>query len=143
MDLLIKCEKKGMVHCTLNAQKPEFICNCDKEHCGFLKSMTKFHRLGGFDLSNFRAKIEESIKCNECYRCVDLCPTHAIYPSIEAGGKFVPELNLDLCIGCGVCSSNCSVNRILLEKVENKIPEPSMIDAYKRYGMERTKNQMT
>ena len=143
LDLLIKCEKKGMVHCTLNAQKPEFICNCDKEHCGFLKSMTKFHRLDGFALSNFRAKIEESIKCNECYRCVDLCPTHAIYPSIEAGGKFVPELNLDLCIGCGVCSSNCSVNRILLEKVENKIPEPSMIDAYKRYGMERTKNQMT
>ncbi|MCK4382402.1 MAG: 4Fe-4S dicluster domain-containing protein [Candidatus Lokiarchaeota archaeon] len=143
LDLLIKCEKKGMVHCTLNAQKPDFLCNCDKEHCGILKSAIKFHRLGGLALSNFRAKIEESIKCNECYRCVDICPTHAIYPSIEEGGKFIPELNLDLCIGCGVCSSNCSVNRILLEKVENKIPEPSMIDAYKRYGMERTKNQMT
>ena len=143
LDLLIKCEKKGLVHSTLNAQKPEFLCNCDKEHCGILKSMTKFHRLGGFALSNFRASIDESISCNECYRCVDLCPTHAIYSSIKAGGKFAPELNLDLCIGCGVCSSNCSVNRILLEKVENKIPETSMPDAYRRYGMERTKNQMT
>jgi Pyruvate/2-oxoacid:ferredoxin oxidoreductase delta subunit len=142
LDLLIKCEKKGLVHCTLNAQKPEFICNCDKEHCGLLKSMTKFHRLGGFALSNYRAKIDESIKCNECYSCVDKCPTHAIYSSIEEGGKFVPELNLDLCIGCGVCSSNCSVNRILLEKVENKIPEASMADAYKRYGMERIKNRL-
>ncbi|NHJ22135.1 MAG: hypothetical protein EAX91_14410 [Candidatus Lokiarchaeota archaeon] len=131
-----------MVHCTLNAQKPEFLCNCDNEHCGILKSMTKFHRMGGFALSNFRAKIEESILCKECYRCIDLCPTHALYPSIEEGGKFIPELDLDLCIGCGVCSSNCSAKRILLEKVENKIPELSMEDAYKRYGMERTKNQI-
>ena len=142
LDLLIKCEKKGLVHSTLNSQKPEFICNCDKEHCGILKSMTKFHRIGGFALSNFRAKIDESIKCNECYRCVDICPTHAIYSSIEEGGKFVPELKLDLCIGCGVCSSNCSVNRILLEKVENKVPEVSMPDAYRRYGMERIKNRL-
>ncbi len=142
LDLLIKCEKKGLVHNTLNAQRPEFICNCDKEHCNMLKSITKFHRMDGIAFSNFRAKIEESIKCNECYRCVDICPTHAIYPSIEEGGKFVPELKTDLCIGCGVCSSNCSVNRILLEKVENKIPEASMADAYQRYGMERIKNRM-
>lgn len=142
LELLIKCEKKGMVHCTLNAQKPEFLCNCDNEHCGILKCMTKFHRMGGFALSNFRAKIDESIPCNECYRCVDVCPTHALYPSIEEEGKFIPGLNLDLCIGCGVCSSNCANKRILLEKVENKVPELSMEDAYKRYGMERTKNQM-
>jgi len=142
LDLLIKCEKKGLVHCTLNAQVPNFICNCDKEHCGILKSITKFHRMGGLALSNFRAKIDESIECAECYRCVDLCPTHAIYPSIEEEGKFNVELKNDLCIGCGVCSSNCSTKRLLLEKVENKMPELSMEDAYKRYGMERFKNKL-
>ena len=142
LDLLIKCEKKGLVHCTLNAQVPNFICNCDKEHCVILKSITKFHRMGGLALSNFRAKIDESIECAECYRCVDLCPTHAIYPSIEEEGKFNVELKNDLCIGCGVCSSNCSTKRLLLEKVENKMPELSMEDAYKRYGMERFKNKL-
>jgi len=142
LDLLIKCEKKGMVHCTLNAQVPNFICNCDKQHCGILKGMTKFHRMGGLALSNFRAKIDESIECSECYRCVDLCPTHAIFPSIEEGGKFNLELKEDFCIGCGVCSSNCSTNRLFLEKVENKIPEFNLEDAYRRYGEERYKNKL-
>ena len=142
LDLLIKCEKQGLVHCTLNAQKPEFICNCDKEHCAIIKGLTKFHRLGGFALSNFRAKIDESKECNECYRCVDLCPTHAVYPSIEEGGKFVSELKKDLCIGCGVCSTNCSTKRLILEKVENKIPESSMQDAYQKFGKERFKNKL-
>ena len=140
--LLIKCEQQGLVHSTLNAQKPDFICNCDKNHCGILKSMTKFHRAGIFAFSNFRIKIDDSIQCNECYRCVDLCPTHAIYPSIEEGGKYIPELKRDLCIGCGVCSTNCSVKRLVLEKVENKIPVPSMRDAYNKYGQERYQNKL-
>lgn len=142
LELLIKCAKNGLVHTTLNAQTAEFLCNCDKEHCSLLKSMTKFHRFGGVALSNFRAKIDESIKCNECYRCIDICPTHAIYPSIEEKGQFIPELNIDLCIGCGVCSSNCPTKRIILEKVENKIPVPTLPDAYRKFGKERTKNKL-
>ncbi|MBA7605752.1 hypothetical protein ES703_12887 [subsurface metagenome] len=124
LELLIKCEKNGLVHCTLNAQKPDF-----KEG-------------GGLALSNFRAKIDESIECAECYRCVDLCPTHAIFPSIEEGGKFNLELKNDLCIGCGVCSSNCSTKRLIMEKVENKIPVESMPEAYQKYGEERYKNKL-
>ena len=142
LELLIKCEKNGLVHNTLNAQKPDFICNCDKEHCGILKSITKFHRMGGLALSNFRAKIDESIECAECYRCVDLCPTHAIFPLIGEGGKFNLELKDDLCIGCGVCSSNCSTKRLIMEKVENKIPVESMPDAYRKYGEERFMNKL-
>ncbi|TKJ22100.1 MAG: hypothetical protein CEE43_07745 [Promethearchaeota archaeon Loki_b32] len=142
LELLITCEKNGLVHCTLNAQKPDFICNCDKEHCGILKMLTKFHRMGGLALSNFRAKIDQSIECAECYRCVDLCPTHAIFPSIEEGGKFNLELKNDLCIGCGVCSTNCSSKRLILEKVENKIPVESIPEAYQKYGEERYKNKL-
>ncbi|MFX0140510.1 MAG: 4Fe-4S dicluster domain-containing protein [Candidatus Hodarchaeota archaeon] len=146
LDLLVKCERNGLVHCTLNAQKPNFICNCDKEFCGMLKPLSKFHRFDSpvFDnfRSNFLLKIDESIECNECYRCVDLCPTHAIYPSIEDGGKFNLELNRDLCIGCGICSSNCSAKRLFLEKVENKIPVETMREAYRKYAKERFKNKL-
>lgn len=142
LELLIKCERNGLVHCTLNAQKPDFICNCDKEHCGMLKRMTKFHRFGVPSYSNFRARIDETIECNECYRCVDLCPTHAIYPSIEEEGKFNLELKEDFCIGCGVCSTNCSTKRLVLEKVENKIPVESMPSAYRKYGEERFMNKL-
>ncbi|MFX1353353.1 MAG: 4Fe-4S dicluster domain-containing protein [Promethearchaeota archaeon] len=145
LELLIKCERHGLVHCTLNAQQPDFICNCDKEHCGILKSITKFHRFGlpiSNAFSNFRAAIDESIECKECYRCVDLCPTHALFPSIEEGGKFNLELKKELCIGCGICSTNCSSKRLILEKVENKIPVTSMPEAYRKYGRERFKNKM-
>jgi Pyruvate/2-oxoacid:ferredoxin oxidoreductase delta subunit len=142
LDILIDCEKKGLVHCTLNAQTPDFICNCDKEHCGILKGITKFHRMEGLAFSNFRIRIDESIDCTECYRCVDLCPTHAIFPSIEEGGKFNLELEGDLCIGCGVCSTNCSSKRLILKKVENKIPVESMPNAYRKYGEERFMNKL-
>ena len=141
LDLLIKCEKRGLVHMTMNAEAPEFICNCDKEHCGILKTITKFHRMGTFDFSNFRIKQDTSKECKECYRCVDLCPTHAIYPSIEDEGKFTISIKEDLCIGCGVCATNCSSKHLYLEKVSNRIPEPSIDKAYSRYGRERTKNK--
>jgi NAD-dependent dihydropyrimidine dehydrogenase PreA subunit len=143
LELLIKCERDGLVHCTLNAQKPDFICNCDKEHCGMLKLMTKFHRFNVPSFySNFRIKIDESIDCKECYRCVDLCPTHALYPSIEERGKFNLELREDFCIGCGVCSTNCPTKRLILEKVENKIPVETMPEAYRKYGEERFMNKL-
>lgn len=145
LELLIKCERNGLVHCTLNAQQPDFICNCDKEHCGILKTLTKFHRFGfpiSNAFSNFRATIDESKQCNECYRCVDLCPTHAIFPSIEEGGKFNIELKKEFCIGCGICSTNCSSKRLILEKVENKIPVKSLPEAYQKYGEQRFKNKL-
>ena len=110
-----------------------------------VKQLTKFHRFGfpfSNAFSNFRVKIDESIACTECYRCVDLCPTHAIYPSIEEVGKFNLELKTELCIGCGVCSTNCPSKRIILEKVENKIPVESMPDAYRKYGRERFMNKL-
>jgi len=52
------------------------------------------------------------------------------------------QLKNDLCIGCGVCSSNCSTKRLILEKVENKIPVESMPEAYQKYGEERYKNKL-
>ncbi|MFX0070512.1 MAG: ATP-binding protein [Candidatus Hermodarchaeota archaeon] len=140
--LLKKCEKAGMVHMTLNAKKPDFICNCCSDCCGILRPLTEFHQPGMFAISNFKPIIDEKIDCTECFICVDKCPTHAVIPWNE-NDKWTIEIDDKLCIGCGICSSNCPTKRIFLKKIKNETPEDTMQDAYMRYGKERYKNIMS
>ena len=137
LNLLKDCEKKGLVHTALNGQETNFICNCCSDCCGILRSLTQFHRSGMFATSNFRAVVDNSIECKKCYRCFDICPTHAIltWPNEQENLEF--EINHDLCIGCGLCSSNCPTKHLKLKKVSQEIPEKGMPEAYKRYTKER------
>ncbi|MHA1412969.1 MAG: 4Fe-4S binding protein [Promethearchaeota archaeon] len=137
LSLLKECEKNGLVHMTLNAQIPNFICNCCNDCCGILKSITKFHRSGMFAKSNFEPYYSEEIKCNQCFACFDNCPTKAILPIIEPGKETIFEIDKDLCIGCGICSSKCPTKKIKLRKVRNHVPEKTTPDAYARYAEER------
>ncbi|MHA1297801.1 MAG: 4Fe-4S dicluster domain-containing protein, partial [Promethearchaeota archaeon] len=122
---------------TLNAQIPNFICNCCNDCCGILKSITKFHRSGMFAKSNFEPYYSEEIKCNQCFACFDNCPTKAILPIIEPGKETIFKIDKDLCIGCGICSSKCPTKKIKLRKVRNHVPEKTTPDAYARYAEER------
>ena len=38
------------------------------------------------------------------------------------------NIRLNLCIGCGVCASNCQSNAITLEKVRNVIPFKNQVE---------------
>ena len=138
LDLLRKCEKEGLVHLSLNAQNINFICNCCKDCCGILRPLTEFHRPGMFATSNFRATIDRSKDCKECFQCFEKCPTHAIL-SIPNQGDGNPDFEIDekLCIGCGLCSSNCPTKHFKLVKVKSDIPELGMPETYKRYARER------
>jgi len=49
--------------------------------------------------------IIECIQEIPCNPCVDSCPQKAI--TIEGSINNVPEVNFDLCNGCGICISNC------------------------------------
>ncbi len=137
LELLKDCEKKGLVHTALNGQDTNFICNCCSDCCGILRALTTFHRPGMFATSNFRAVIDENVECKKCYRCFDVCPTHAIltWPNKEDTLNF--EINKDLCIGCGLCASNCPTNYLKIEKVSQEVPEKGMPEVYQRYAKER------
>lgn len=138
LELLKKCERQGLVHMSLNSQRPDFICNCCNDCCGILTSLTKYHRPGIFATSNFKPFIDELVECIECNRCIDICPTHAISSWFENDHMTI-EIAENLCIGCGLCASNCTTKRLKLKKIKNEIPEETLPDAYKRYARERTR----
>ena len=45
-------------------------------------------------------------KKTECGACSEHCPTKAVH-MIKSEGHFVPEVNEELCIGCGSCEHPC------------------------------------
>ncbi|MBT3287253.1 MAG: 4Fe-4S binding protein [Victivallales bacterium] len=42
----------------------------------------------------------------ECGACVEVCPTHAVYPE-DRDGILYPVTDGDLCVGCGACENVC------------------------------------
>ncbi|MHC1590499.1 MAG: 4Fe-4S dicluster domain-containing protein [Candidatus Helarchaeales archaeon] len=139
LEILKKCEKKGLVHCTSNAQEMNFICNCCSCHCGILRGYTEMHNPRAFMKSNYIATFNEN-ECKECYRCVEICPTKAIHHYMARKNEKKEErweVNPERCIGCGVCASNCPANKIDLKKVRNEIPEETLAECYMRMERER------
>ena len=48
--------------------------------------------------------------CNyECTVCSEHCPTQAVHMVPYEGTLTIPQVNPDLCIGCGGCESICPV----------------------------------
>ena len=138
LEMLKKLEKRGLVHCTSNAQEMNFICNCCSCCCGILQGAIEMRNPRAFMKSNYLAQYNEN-ECKECYKCVKICPTKAIYHFMARGDKHPArwKINPERCIGCGVCASACPANKIDLIKVRNEIPEESVAEGYMRTERER------
>jgi NAD-dependent dihydropyrimidine dehydrogenase PreA subunit len=63
---------------------------------------------------------DENDTCNKPFEtCIENCPTSAL----AMGDENIPIVNLDLCIGCGVCATGCPEEAIdLVERQEIQIP---------------------
>jgi formate hydrogenlyase subunit 6/NADH:ubiquinone oxidoreductase subunit I len=46
------------------------------------------------------------LKNEDCGACVEACPTHAVYAVVRNNVHY-PEINNELCIGCGACENMC------------------------------------
>ncbi len=121
LEILEKCEKAGLVHVANNqSDKHTFICNCCPDCCGFLHLYNKYKFLkGAVRKSNFLPKVENSL-CVKCKKCVEMCPADAVF--IKYGNKEDLSdaeviIREEICLGCGVCASNCSKKAITLVKV--------------------------
>jgi Pyruvate/2-oxoacid:ferredoxin oxidoreductase delta subunit len=125
MEVMKKAEKEGLVHQTFNTQDTAmFMCNCCSCCCGFLKSVKEYSNYGSITKSNFQPIIHTE-SCTLCEDCMQICPMEAIYhhwPHNEDLSDDMMRIRYDLCIGCGLCASNCPSKAISLEKVRNVVP---------------------
>lgn len=92
-----------------------------------------------FAKSNFRATLDPENECQECLQCFDIYPTKAIltWPDDMKERNRNFDIYKDPYKGCGLCSTICPTNHIILEKVQDEILEKRMPETYKRYAKER------
>ncbi len=125
MELLERAEKEGLVHQTTNIQDSAlFLCNCCSCCCPALISFKQLGETGASARSNFEPRVDRD-ECALCDECVQICAMEAIYhhyPHREDGSDEYIVINNKLCLGCGVCASNCPSEAIALEKVREVNP---------------------
>ncbi|MFO7783685.1 MAG: 4Fe-4S binding protein [Desulfatiglandales bacterium] len=125
-EILEKSEEAGLVHCTVNRQDIDWLCNCCSCHCVLLKTALAAPRPGLFINSGFQPRVDAEL-CTACGTCVDRCPTSAL--ALEEDET--PALDLDRCIGCGVCATGCPEEAIILEERPGSAPPPADRKAYR------------
>jgi Pyruvate/2-oxoacid:ferredoxin oxidoreductase delta subunit len=109
LEILIKSEEAGLVHCSTNRQEIDFICNCCGCHCMILQTALAQPKPGVSLNSGFNPVWDAEL-CTACETCIDRCPTR----TIAMGDEDVPYANMDLCVGCGVCATGCPEDAIEL-----------------------------
>ena len=106
--LIKECEKKGLVHVTMNkSHVGHFICNCCECCCQTLPLIIS-ERLNLTAPSRFCATVDGDA-CSGCGTCFDRCKFKAITLVDD-----MATVNEELCLGCGLCHITCPENAITL-----------------------------
>jgi len=110
LGILDKAEEAGLVTQPANAQKPSAICNCCGDCCAVLQALNRHPRPAEQVVSNYFAAVDPEL-CTACETCLDRCQMAAI----TINDDDVAEINLDRCIGCGLCVTTCPEEALCLE----------------------------
>jgi len=144
-EILRQCAEVGLVHAVSNQQEGiDTICNCCQCCCIFLEAFHKLKHSMSLSPSSYQVRNNPET-CIGCGLCVKRCPMEAMQleDSPETKGRItkmaaknknggvelknktgkVSAVNLDLCIGCGVCAYKCPTQSLMLEQCE-VIQEP-------------------
>jgi electron transport complex protein RnfB len=108
MELLAKADAANLVLQPTNSRDISAICCCCGCCCGVLRGLKSHPRPSEIVVNSFIARLEPGI-CEGCWTCLDRCQMEAL----AAEGDHV-ALNLDRCIGCGLCVSTCPSGALTL-----------------------------
>jgi ferredoxin len=85
------------------------ICNCCSCCCAAINAQR--HGTPVLASSGYVAEIDQT-SCKQCGKCEKVCPFAAISKNESV------RVNMDLCMGCGICTNHCTVDAIHLVRAE-------------------------
>lgn len=119
MNIIDDCKAHNMVQCADNVQRePWYMCNCCRCCCSLFKALRTYDVQTTVVSSGFIAEID-SEACDNCGRCVEVCPVGAI----ERGQSFA-TVDQGKCLGCGVCAARCPGRAIELARRPRRVYTP-------------------
>jgi Pyruvate/2-oxoacid:ferredoxin oxidoreductase delta subunit len=114
IDYLDEMVELGMVSHTSNTRVGDrLICLCCECCCSQLRGRTRWDNPDALSPSNFAPRAGED--CIGCEACADRCLLDALALDDETGRI---EVDLDKCLGCGVCTLACPQETLKLHRVE-------------------------
>jgi Pyruvate/2-oxoacid:ferredoxin oxidoreductase delta subunit len=111
-EILDACEEANLIHTSANTQDIGSICNCCMCHCGRLNYTMEQGKHTISQVSSFQPRITSEI-CSLCKSnriCIERCPTNALSQDDSS-----VVVDIDLCIGCGLCVKGCKDKAIVME----------------------------
>jgi len=124
--ILADARDAGLVTQPATSQNPSGMCNCCGDCCALLSTLKKLSNPADFVFSNHFAVVHQE-DCASCKTCIDRCQMGALSMNKDD----LAEIDLDRCIGCGLCVTTCPTEAIeLLPKSEEKrrVPPASGMD---------------
>ncbi|UCE52604.1 MAG: 4Fe-4S binding protein [Desulfobacterales bacterium] len=119
MDVLNTSEEAGLIHMSRNTTEDiEFICNCDRWHCGTVQGVLKQSKPALFFNSGYQPLFDPDL-CTACETCIERCPPEAL----TLDDNDVPKVDLDRCFGCAVCATGCPSEAIVMD-AKSDFPVP-------------------
>lgn len=83
----------------------------------------------------FKGRCVVNTEEKDCGACAEHCPTQAVHMVPYKGTLTIPQINPDLCIGCGGCESICPVRPmraiIVKSNIEHKFVEKPEVEEVK------------
>ncbi|MDY7077193.1 MAG: 4Fe-4S binding protein [Chloroflexota bacterium] len=122
--ILRQAEELGLVHEVENTEHPTVICACCACCCVFLRAITRYQKEHVVAKSRYRASVDQK-KCTQCETCLGRCHFGAMQRG-EKGMTVDPEL----CLGCGLCTSTCPNDAIILIEVRKAAHIPPTGDTF-------------
>lgn len=132
-NILINCEKEGLVHMVDNAQgQIKHTCNCCGHYCWNVGIIRRRKIPRDILMAVYFIRETDLDACIGCGACAEICPVDAVVMADER-----PVVDQDWCIGCSVCAVSCPTGAISIVRRSDKAAPMDFADLHGRIKVER------